>query len=137
LRKLLLDAMAAADPPLICQQVRHAREQAELSQEEAARRLHMSLGGYAAYERDREPKRSRLRQIAKAFELPEDHFERQEPATETAETIDEIDARLQALEARVADGLEVTLAAIQELAESVKRRDQLEPPRSAQPRTRR
>jgi transcriptional regulator with XRE-family HTH domain len=126
LRKLLLDAMAAADPPLICQQVRHAREQAELSQEEAARRLHMSLGGYAAYERDREPKRSRLRQIAKAFELPEDHFERQEPATGTAESMAELESRLEELEARVAglapaemvaEGFSALEAAIAQIAE--------------------
>ncbi len=50
-----------------------------ISQEEAARRLGVSLKAYRAYETYREPKMSRLRQIAVAFGLEGTHF--LEPST--------------------------------------------------------
>lgn len=74
LRKLLLDVMAAAEPPPLSQRIREAREDLGISQEEAARRLHLSLKGYTAYERFREPKPTRAREIARAFGLDENYF---------------------------------------------------------------
>lgn len=66
--------MSGAPPPL-SRRIREERERLGITQEEAARRLHLSLGGYTAYERYREPKAARARQIALSFGLPEDHFE--------------------------------------------------------------
>jgi len=80
LRKLLTDAMGELEIPEICQRIREARERAGVTQEEMARRLFLSLGAYAAYERRREPRLSRLRQIAQALGLPEDYFENPAPA---------------------------------------------------------
>src|SRR5690242_14721791 len=62
------------EPPVLCKRIRDARENADLSQEEAARRLNLSLNAYRAYETFREPKPPRLRQIAKIFGLDEDYF---------------------------------------------------------------
>jgi transcriptional regulator with XRE-family HTH domain len=81
LRKLLLDVMAGEPPPL-SRRIREERERQEITQEEAARRLHLSLGGYTAYERFREPKPARAREIAAALGLPADHFETNSGPTE-------------------------------------------------------
>lgn len=92
LRRLLTEVMAQGGPPPLSERVREAREQAGLTQEEAARRLHMSLGGYAVYERTREPKPARAREIARAFSLPEDYFVTGAPTgSETEELRDRVE----------------------------------------------
>ena len=59
----------------MCRRIREARETiAEISQEEAARRLGLSLKGYRAYETFRKPSPRRLREIAAAFGLNDDYF---------------------------------------------------------------
>ena len=64
-----------ASQPAICRRIREVRERSlGISQEEAARRLGISLKAYRAYETFREPKISRLRQIAAAFGLDETFF---------------------------------------------------------------
>jgi transcriptional regulator with XRE-family HTH domain len=67
--------MSAVDAPALCRRIRAARlGVAHVSQEEAARRLGLSLKAYRAYELFREPSIRRLRQIAHAFGLEEDYF---------------------------------------------------------------
>jgi transcriptional regulator with XRE-family HTH domain len=67
--------MSAADAPVLCRRIRAARlGAAHISQEEAARRLGLSLKAYRAYELFREPSVRRLREIALAFGLDEEHF---------------------------------------------------------------
>jgi transcriptional regulator with XRE-family HTH domain len=67
--------MSAADAPALCRRIRDARlSVAHISQEEAARRLGLSLKAYRAYEVFREPSIRRLREIAEAFGLGEEHF---------------------------------------------------------------
>ena len=80
--------------PELCARVRADREAAELSQEDAARKIGVSLSAYRLYETRREPRPSRLRQIALAFGLPEDHY------LGGQEERDEVAQALQALEAR-------------------------------------
>jgi transcriptional regulator with XRE-family HTH domain len=64
--------MAAADAPALCRRIRDARlSVARISQEEAARRLGLSLKAYRAYELFREPSIRRVREIANAFGLHE------------------------------------------------------------------
>lgn len=92
---------AAEEPPPLSRRIREERERLEISQEEAARRLHLSLKGYTAYERFREPKPSRAREIAVAFGLPNDHFETRRDAA--SQDDDQIVARLEALEAQVGE----------------------------------
>ena len=94
--------------PDLCQLIRAEREKAGLSQEELARKLDMSLAGYRLYERFREPKPPRLRQIALALRLPEDYFMRGGLDTETieervAELADKIEALDGWLKERLAD----------------------------------
>jgi transcriptional regulator with XRE-family HTH domain len=66
----------AGSPPSLSARIREARKAIPgLSQEKAARRLHLSLGAYAAYERGQTiPSPERAREIAVAFGLPEDYF---------------------------------------------------------------
>jgi transcriptional regulator with XRE-family HTH domain len=67
--------MPAAEAPPLCRRIRDARLNfAHVSQEEAARRLGLSLKAYRAYEVFREPSIRRLREIARAFGLDEDYF---------------------------------------------------------------
>lgn len=67
--------MPAAEAPALCRRIRDARlSVARISQEEAARRLGLSLKAYRAYEVFREPSLRRLREIALAFGLDEEHF---------------------------------------------------------------
>jgi transcriptional regulator with XRE-family HTH domain len=67
--------MPAAEAPALCRRIREARlNSAHVSQEEAARRLGLSLKAYRAYEVFREPSIRRLREIARAFGLDENHF---------------------------------------------------------------
>jgi transcriptional regulator with XRE-family HTH domain len=67
--------MSAADAPALCRRIREARLRvAHISQEEAARRLGLSLKAYRAYEVFREPSIRRLREIAAVFGLAEEHF---------------------------------------------------------------
>ena len=72
----------------MCRRIREARETiAEISQEEAARRLSLSLKGYRAYETFRKPSPRRLREIAAAFGLSDDYFlprQHSEPSREPA-----------------------------------------------------
>jgi transcriptional regulator with XRE-family HTH domain len=61
--------------PTICERIRRARREIlRISQEEAARRIGMSVKGYRAYETFREPSFARLRQIATAFDIDETYF---------------------------------------------------------------
>lgn len=74
--------------PAICQRIRDTRDHLfkqwkadhprqrpnPFSQEEVARRVGVSLGGYGAWERTLEPDLQRLREIAVALELDEDYF---------------------------------------------------------------
>jgi transcriptional regulator with XRE-family HTH domain len=67
--------MPAAEAPALCRRIRDARlNVAHVSQEEAARRLGLSLKAYRAYEVFREPSIRRLRAIAEAFGLDEAYF---------------------------------------------------------------
>jgi len=67
--------VSAAGQPRLCSRIRAARVSvAGISQEEAARRLCLSLKGYRAYEMFREPSLRRLREIAAAFGLDESYF---------------------------------------------------------------
>jgi transcriptional regulator with XRE-family HTH domain len=64
--------MSAADAPDLCRRIRDARlTVAGISQEEASRRLGLSLKAYRAYELFREPSVRRVREIANAFGLHE------------------------------------------------------------------
>lgn len=91
--------MPAAVPPL-CRRIRDARVGiAGISQEEAARRLGLSLKAYRAYEVFREPKLRRLRQIAAGFGLDEDFFLR--PEGEERDSRNNFEAELEALSRRV------------------------------------
>ena len=104
--------MAAAEPPPLCRLIREARTRVALiSQEEAARRLGLSLKGYRAYETFREPSVRRLRQIAGAFGLDEEHFFRGAGGTIGAVPFERrVDAELQLIRQRL-DRLETALAA--------------------------
>lgn len=67
--------MPAAEAPVLCRRIRDARLRvAHISQEEAARRVGLSLKAYRAYEVFREPSIRRLREIALAFGLEENYF---------------------------------------------------------------
>lgn len=50
----------------VCGRIREAREEAGLTQEQVAAALAMSVRGYSAYERNREPTLARLTAIANA-----------------------------------------------------------------------
>jgi transcriptional regulator with XRE-family HTH domain len=45
------------------------------TQQRVAERLHLSLGAYTAYEKNREPPYFRRQEIAKAFDLDPEYFE--------------------------------------------------------------
>jgi len=91
--------------PELCREIRDVREHVVgISQEEAARRVGVSLKAYRAYETFREPKLKRLRQLEAAFGLEDGHFlrkagrfERDESADERAARHDEIMSRLDGL----------------------------------------
>lgn len=88
-RKLLASYMAAAEQPELCRRIRVERERLRddwkaehpgekgnpYTQEALARRLTLTLKAYRAYEDQREPSRSRAREIARELGLPEDHFD--------------------------------------------------------------
>lgn len=81
-------------PPELCTRIRHVRERVlGISQEEAARRLGLSLKAYRAYETFREPKISRLRQLAVAFGLEETHFLDPESRAHSKDELDDTLAR--------------------------------------------
>lgn len=104
--------MSAAEPPQLCRRIRRARVRlAAISQEEAARRLGLSLKGYRAYETFREPSIRRLRQIARVFGLDEDYFIRgeDEPEPDAARFEQRIQAELLRIKDRL-DRLERLLA---------------------------
>jgi transcriptional regulator with XRE-family HTH domain len=65
---------AARRPPLSDQIRRARREVAGLTQEQAAARIGVTAKAYRAWELHREPRPARLRQIARAFGLAEEHF---------------------------------------------------------------
>lgn len=71
LRVERMDPLEAAggggEPPGICARVRAAREAAGLSQREVAQRIGIAEKTYAFYERSREPKPARLREIVAAI----------------------------------------------------------------------
>jgi transcriptional regulator with XRE-family HTH domain len=96
--------MSELELPDICRRIREDREATGVTQEEMARRLYLSLGAYAAYERGREPRLARLRQIALALGLPEDHYETpaQAPSedAELVERLERIERALQELVSR-------------------------------------
>lgn len=102
--------MAAAEPPPLCRRIRDARLHiAGISQEEAARRLGLSLKGYRAYETFREPRLRRLRQIAAAFGLDDNSFVSElappRPFEERVEAeLVRLHARLDRLEQLLAEG---------------------------------
>lgn len=107
--------MSAADAPALCRRIRDARlKVAHISQEEAARRLGISLKAYRAYEVFREPSLRRLREIARTFGLGEEYFlaANGDPGSSAFEQkvqteLREIKARLERLEralARLATG---------------------------------
>jgi transcriptional regulator with XRE-family HTH domain len=85
LRALLVEQFA----PPVCARIRAKREAVrqealargdkdkarDYTQEGMARRLHLSLRAYRAYEKDREPSYSRRLAIARSLGLPSDYFE--------------------------------------------------------------
>ena len=95
--------MSATDSPPLCRRIRAARlGAAHISQEEAARRLGLSLKAYRAYEVFREPSLRRLREIAGAFGLPEGYFldqHGQEPGVAAFEQ--RVEAELREIKARL------------------------------------
>lgn len=103
--------MPAADAPALCRRIRDARlSVAHISQEEAARRLGLSLKAYRAYEVFREPSIRRLREIAGAFGLDEDYFLASDGADgETAAFEQRVRAELREIKSRL-DRLEQILA---------------------------
>jgi len=64
---ITIPAVAAEGTPIICTRVRTAREAAGLTQRAVAARLGIAEKTYAFYERSREPKPARLREIADAI----------------------------------------------------------------------
>ena len=66
--------MARAEPPELSKQIRVAREEAGLTQEQLAAKLGMSASGYRLLEREREPSHKRLRQIALVLDKNENYF---------------------------------------------------------------
>jgi transcriptional regulator with XRE-family HTH domain len=102
--------MSAVDAPALCRRIRAARlNVAHVSQEEAARRLGLSLKAYRAYELFREPSVRRLREIAKAFGLEEDYFlAANDGATGAAAFEQQVRAELEEIRARL-DRLEQSL----------------------------
>ena len=100
----------APDVPALCREIRHVRQNvAGISQEEAARRVGVSLKAYRAYETFREPKLRRLRQLEAAFRLEEDYFLRKaghllggdDLSDELARRHEELVARLGSIEEAV------------------------------------
>ena len=102
--------MPPLEPPPLCQRIREAREAAGLTQDEMAYRIGVTPKTYGSYERFREPKPARLRQIAEAMGLPDNYFEapREVPAAvaqDFAARFDRIERLLRELVAReVPDG---------------------------------
>ena len=92
--------------PELCREIRNVREHVVgISQEEAARRMGVSLKAYRAYETFREPKLRRLRQLETSFGLEDGHFlrkagrvERDESADERARRHDEVMSRMDAID---------------------------------------
>jgi transcriptional regulator with XRE-family HTH domain len=102
--------MPAADAPALCRRIRDARlSVAHISQEEAARRLGISLKAYRAYEVFREPSIRRLREIARAFGLDEEHFVASDGDSGSAAFEQKVQAELREINARL-DRLERALA---------------------------
>jgi transcriptional regulator with XRE-family HTH domain len=81
--------MEEATAPELCRRIRAERKRLKdewaaahpgdrgnpYTQEAMAHKLELSLKAYRAYEADREPSRPRTREIARALDLPEDHFD--------------------------------------------------------------
>jgi transcriptional regulator with XRE-family HTH domain len=102
--------MSAADAPALCRRIRDARlSVAHISQEEAARRLGISLKAYRAYEVFREPSVRRLREIARAFGLDEEYFVASNGDRGSAAFEQKVQAELREIKARL-DRLERALA---------------------------
>lgn len=96
--------------PELCREIRRVRQSVVgISQEEAARRVGVSLKAYRAYETFREPKLRRLRQLEAAFGLEEGYFLRKagyplgvdDLSDERARRHDELVARLDSIEEAV------------------------------------
>lgn len=110
--------MSAVEAPALCRRIRAARlGVAHVSQEEAARRLGLSLKAYRAYELFREPSIRRLREIARAFGLEEDYFLAANGGeTELTAFEQQVRAELREIKARL-DQLERALRAVMGSAE--------------------
>lgn len=103
--------MAEQLEPPICRRIRATRERlkqeaeaeggraaaSEFSQEKVAQRVGVSLKGYRAYERTREPGYARRRQIAAALGLDSEYFE-----GDVATGLEDLRAELAALRGEVA-----------------------------------
>lgn len=103
-RERLKDEWAAAHP---------GERDNPYTQEAVARRVGVTLGAYGAWERKKEPKPARLREIARALNLDEDYFlpsgdltemtVRLEAETDRVASMgDRLEALLQLLEERIA-----------------------------------
>ena len=96
----------------LCRWIKDERVALEISQEEMGRRLGMSTSGYRLYERCREPRPSRLRQIAHAMGHPEDYFLQGEGAVTPTELEQlRLDVR-QIVREVIREELDATLTAI-------------------------
>lgn len=95
--------MSAVDAPALCRRIRAARLSiAHVSQEEAARRLGLSLKAYRAYELFREPSIRRLREISQAFGLDENYFLAPNgPETKGADFEQQVRAELEEIKTRL------------------------------------
>src|SRR5919197_1149611 len=102
--------MSAANAPPLCRRIRSARlSVAQISQEEAARRLGISLKAYRAYEVFREPSVRRLREIARAFGVDEEYFLASDGDEESSAFEQKVQAELREIKARL-ERLERALA---------------------------
>ena len=130
---LLLSQLEARE---IGQRIATARLEIGLTQETLAELTTFSKRSLQDYEAGVTIPYRHMQEISRLLSRPVEWFLHGEDqsAITTAEAVQDLDDRLAALEARVADGTEKTLAAIERLTDLVEHRDLQAPRRSARGR---
>lgn len=130
LRTVLNQVMAAAETPALSGRIRKKREALQqaweannpgkngnpFTQEKVAGRVGITLGAYRKLETEREPKPSRLRQIALALKLDEDFFLPSQDLTSATGRLEAETERLRGL----GDDLESLLGDLRSRVQAVK-----------------
>lgn len=121
--------MEEAEVPALCERVRHAREATidpatgrRMSQERAAALVGVSVRAYRKWETTVEPKPLRLRQIAAALGLPEDHFLPSENVASATARLEAESDRIRVLGDQFEELLEVLRTHIEETSPARPRR---------------